>query len=215
MKVQSLLLASVVAASGFALPAFAADGHHGKHNRFSEASITAQLNRQQLHHPGMSGVHRWARLNDQRIAKGEKSEKTDISDTGRDFATANPAPTSATKILARTSNEMDQAVGMKTPVSEKEMQKAVSLDRVMNPLHSLDTAEIKSQKGEPIGDVRSVEITDNGMARAVRANVGGFLGMNEKVVTIPAEKLMYLKDRNLLVTDLSKADLSKLSSNDI
>ena len=47
------------------------------------------------------------------------------------------------------------------------------------------------------------------------ANVGGFLGMNEKVVTIPADNLIYLKDRNLLVTDLSKTELSKLSLNDI
>jgi hypothetical protein len=71
-------------------------------------------------------------------------------------------------------------------------------------MHSLQTAEIKNRNREPIGDVRSVEITDDGDARAVRANVGGFLGMNEKVVTIPADNLMYLKDRNLLVTDLSK-----------
>jgi hypothetical protein len=85
----------------------------------------------------------------------------------------------------------------------------------MNPLHSLDTAEIKNQMGEPIGDVRSVEITDDGTARAVRADVGGFLGMNEKTVTIPADKLMYLKDRNLLVTDMSKTEISKLSSNEI
>ncbi len=104
---------------------------------------------------------------------------------------------------------------MKKPVSKNEMRKAVSLDRVMNPLHSLDTAEIKSRKGEPIGDVRSVEITEDGSARAVRADVGAFLGMNEKIVTIPADKLMYLKDRNLLVTDMSKTELSKLSSNDI
>ena len=156
MKIQSLLLASVVAAGGFALPAFAADSHHGKHKRFSETRITAQLNRQQLRHPGMAGVHRWARLNDQRIAKADKSEKSEAPDTGRDFATANPNPTAATKMLARTGNEMDQAMGLKTPVSDKEMQKAVPLDRVMNPLHSLDTAEIKNQMGEPIGDVRSV-----------------------------------------------------------
>lgn len=218
MKIRSLLLASVVAASGFALPAFAADSHNGKHKPFSESKITAQLNRQQVRHPGISGVHRWARLNDQRLAKLENSTKLEnakVKATGRDFATANPAPNATTKMLARTSNEVDQAVGLKTPVSEKEMQKAVPLDRVMNPMHSLQTAEIKNQKGEPIGDVRSVEITDDGDARAVRANVGGFLGMNEKVVTIPADKLMYLKDRNLLVTDLSKTELSKLSSNDI
>jgi hypothetical protein len=215
MKIQSLLLASVVAAGGFALPAFAADSHHGKHKRFSETRITAQLNRQQLRHPGMAGVHRWARLNDQRIAKADKSEKSEAPDTGRDFATANPNPTAATKMLARTGNEMDQAVGLKTPVSDKEMHKAVPLDRVMNPLHSLDTAEIKNQMGEPIGDVRSVVITDDGTARAVRADVGGFLGMNEKTVTIPADKLMYLKNRNLLVTDMSKTDISKLSSNEI
>lgn len=210
MKVRSLLLASVVAAGGFALPAFAADTHHG--TRFSESKITEQLNRQQLRHPGMAGVHRWARLNKQRMAT---AKKTDVSDTGRDFATADPNPNATTRMLARTGNEVDQAIGMRTPVSDKEMKKAVPLDRVMNPLHSLSTAEIKSQDGEPIGDVRSVEITDDGTARVVHANVGGFLGMNETVVKIPADKLRYLKDRNLLITDMSRAELSKLSSNDI
>jgi hypothetical protein len=212
MKIQSLLLASVVAAGGFALPAFATDMHHQKHARFTEARITAQLNRQQLRHPGIAGVHRWARLNDQRTAKAPMAKK---ADTGRDFATADPNPPPTTRMLARTGNEVDEAAGIKMPVSGKEMQKAVPLDRVMNPLHSLDTAEIKDRTGEPIGDVRSVEISDDGTAQAVRANVGGFLGMNEKVVTIPADKLMYLKGRNILVTGMSKTELSKLSSNDI
>jgi hypothetical protein len=215
MKIQSLLLASVVAAGGLALPAFAAGSHHGKHMRFSEERITAQLNRQQLRHPGMAGVHRWARLNDERLAKTDKSKENETAATGRDFATADPNPTAATKVLARSGNEIDQAVGLKTPVSDKEMRKAVPLDRVMNPLQSLATAEIKNQMGEPIGDVKSVAITDDGTARAVRAEVGGFLGFNEKTVTIPAGKLMYLKDRNLLVTDMSRTEISKLSSNDI
>lgn len=209
MKIQSLLLASVVAAGGFALPALASDKHQPR--KFSEARITAQLNRQQLRHPGMAGMHRWARLSEPRMAKAERPDKPD---TGRDFATADPNPTPTARMLARTGNEMDQAVGMKAPVSKKEMQKAVPLDRVMNPLHSLDTAEIKNQNGEPIGDVRSVEISGDGTAQAVRANVGGFLGMNERLVTIPAGKLMYLKDRNILVTDMSGKELSKLSSND-
>jgi hypothetical protein len=212
MKVRSLLLASVVAAGGFVLPSFAADSHHGKHARLPETKITAQLNRQQLRHPGMAGVHRWARLNQRHTAKLEKPSSVD---TGRDFATADPNPTAAAKMLARTGNEVDQAVGMRTPVSEREMLGAVPLDRVMNPLHSLATAEIKNRMGEPIGDVRSVQITDDGTAQAVRADVGGFLGVNEKTVTIPAGKLMYLKDRNLLVTDMSKAEVSKLSSNEV
>jgi hypothetical protein len=184
MASRSLFFAGVIAANIAGLSA-QADSAHARALR-SDAAITTELNKAQLRHPGVAAAKRLARKGKYHRAKS----------------------------ASRTSTKVDEAAGKKKSISAKEMAKAVPLLQVTHPPRTLRTAEIKNQAGEPVGNVRSVEIAKNGTARAVHADVGGFLGMAEKKVTIPAERLMYLKDRNLLVTGLSRAEFSRLGSDE-
>ena len=124
--------------------------------------------------------------------------------------TANPAPSAADRAGAKVGNEIDEAVGPNNPISAEELSTAVSLSNIDNPAQALSTAQIKNAAGEAVGTVSSVDVSANGKAKAVHADVGGFLGMGERVVSLKADKLVYLKSRNLLVTHLSKDQIKSL-----
>ncbi len=129
---------------------------------------------------------------------------------GDTTTTAKPAPNAAERAGATVGNEVDKAIGAKTPVTEAEMTQAVSLSTINNPGKALSTAQIKNPAGEAVGTVSSVDVTAKGKAKAINANVGGFLGIADHVVALDASKLVYLKDRNLLVTRLSKDEIQAL-----
>jgi len=125
-------------------------------------------------------------------------------------STANPNPTATQRATARVGNEVDKAVGSSTPITKAELTHAISLSRIHDPAHALSTAQIKNTKGEAVGTVASVDVTPDGKAKAVHADVGGFLGIGGHVVALNADKLVYLKARNLLVTKLSKTEIQAL-----
>jgi len=124
--------------------------------------------------------------------------------------TTNPAPSAADRAGAKIGNEIDEAVGPNKPITADEMATAVSLSTIDNPAQALATAQIKNAAGEAVGTVSSVDVTPTGKAKSVHADVGGFLGMGEHVVALNADKLVYLKSRNLLVTRLSKDQIKSL-----
>ncbi len=124
--------------------------------------------------------------------------------------TANPAPSATDRVGAKIGNEIDKAVGPNNPITKQELGTAVSLSTIDNPAQALSTAQIKNAAGEAIGTVSSVDVTPTGKAKAVHADVGGFLGVGEHLVALNADKLVYLKSRNLLVTRLSKAQIKAL-----
>ncbi len=124
--------------------------------------------------------------------------------------TANPAPTATERAGAKVGNKIDEAVGPNNPISADELATAVSLSTIKNPAQALSTAQIKNPAGEAIGTVSSVDVTPKGEAKAVHADVGGFLGIGQHLVALDADKLVYLKSRNLLVTRLSKDQIKAL-----
>jgi hypothetical protein len=69
---------------------------------------------------------------------------------------------------------------------------------------------VKTADGQAIGEVRSVVVGPNGKANAVIVEVGGFLNVGERAVSIDAKAFTYLKDRNILVAALSKSDIEKM-----
>ena len=69
---------------------------------------------------------------------------------------------------------------------------------------------MKTASGDTVGEVRSVDVGPDGKAVAVVIEVGGFLGVGERAVSIEAKKFTYLKDRNILVVMLAKADIESL-----
>jgi hypothetical protein len=96
---------------------------------------------------------------------------------------------------------------MKKPVTHAELQNAVKLKNVENPQQTLAASEIKNRAGEPIGQVHKIEIGSDGSVQAIDADVGGFLGVGERVVSINPSHFVYLKDRNLLVTRMTKSEI--------
>lgn len=127
-----------------------------------------------------------------------------------DATTANPNPTAGERAAAKVGNEIDEAVGPSKPITDAEMKTAVSLSKIADPEQALSTAAIKNPQGEAVGTVASVDVAANGKAKAVHANVGGFLGMGDRVVAFDADKLSYIKSRNILVTRLSKDEIKLL-----
>ncbi len=126
--------------------------------------------------------------------------------------TANPNPTVTERAGAKVGNEVDKAVGATTPITKAELTNAVSLSKIDNPAQALSTAQVKNPAGEAIGTVSSVDVTPDGKAKAIHADVGGFLGIGTHVVALDADKLVYLKSRNLLVTHLSKDQIQALKA---
>ena len=127
-----------------------------------------------------------------------------------DATTANPAPSATDRAGAAIGNKVDQTMGPNNPISADEMGMAVPLTSITDPATALATAEIKNPGGEAVGTVSSVDVTPTGKAKAVHADVGGFLGMGEHRVALKADKLVYLKSRNLIVTHLSKDQIKAL-----
>jgi hypothetical protein len=107
-------------------------------------------------------------------------------------------------------NEVDTAVGPNTPITKAELANAVPLSSIKEPALTLSTAQIKNPKGEAVGTVSSVDVTPEGKAKAVHADVGGFLGVGGHIVALDADKLVYSKSRNLLLTKLSKDEIQDL-----
>jgi hypothetical protein len=124
--------------------------------------------------------------------------------------TANPNPTATERAGESVGNAVDQAVGPDKPITKAELTHAVSLSKIENPAQALSTAQIKNRAGQAIGTVSSVDVTPDGKASAVHADVGGFLGLGTHVVVLDASKLVYLKSRNLLVTRLTKKQIEAL-----
>jgi len=198
MKFKSIALAScaAIALGAMGTPALAAHRHHHHHHRMSsasrensqEAKTTRELNEQQAQNPGSTPSAQ--------TASNDQNADNNSSAVGR--------------AAAETGAEIDKASGVKKAVTDDEMRQAVSANQVPDPAKTLATAELKTQGGEAVGEVKAVEVNPDGTAKAIKADVGGFLGMGEREVNIDANNLRYIKDRNILVTDMTKPQIQNL-----
>jgi hypothetical protein len=87
-------------------------------------------------------------------------------------------------------------------------------DMVVQPfnlkIEDLEDADLENQAGDDIGDIENVLVDANGQPAAITAEVGGFLGMGQKIVVISLDRLQ-LKDDDL-VTTLTKEELGALET---
>jgi hypothetical protein len=120
------------------------------------------------------------------------------------------APTTAERTAAEAANEIEQAAAPTTEIMPAELAKGVSAEQVSEPEKTLATASVRTSNGEALGEVRSIVVGPDGKADAVIVEVGGFLNIGERAVSIEANKFTYLKDRNILVAAVVKADVEKL-----
>lgn len=123
---------------------------------------------------------------------------------------AQPAPTAAERTVAEAGNEVEQVASTETPFTQAELAAGLPAASVPNPATTLATASVQSPTGQKVGEVRSVVVSPNGMASAVVIEVGGFLNVGERAVSVDASRFTFLKDRNILVVAATKEDLEKM-----
>jgi hypothetical protein len=164
-----------------------------------EQSITAQLNREQ------ALIHR-------RLGATERAPLRAATNAygGEPGAPINGNTTPVARVFDRIGNEIDAAFDARTPVKDQELHKTIALNAIDDPQDVLAQVQIKNRQGEALGSVNSLNMAKSGRIDAVRADVGGFLGLGEHVVSIPVNRVVYLPDRKLLVTDMTRDDLKAL-----
>jgi hypothetical protein len=86
----------------------------------------------------------------------------------------------------------------------------VTLDKVSNPEGRLANASVQDKNGAKVGTVRKVFVDTGRNPTALQVDVGGFLGIGSKVVSIRAADLRYEQDRNMLTTTLRKPQIEAL-----
>jgi hypothetical protein len=135
--------------------------------------------------------------------------KQSQAEQAADLATT-PAPTAVERTAAEAGNEVVQAGAPNAAITPKEIADGLNAQDVPNPAESLSTAAVRTSNGEALGEVRSVVVGPDGKAEAVIVEVGGFLNVGERAVSIEAKRFTYLKDRNILVGSLDKSEVEKM-----
>lgn len=137
-----------------------------------------------------------------KTASQQQAEQTTATDPA--------APTVAEQVTAEAANEVEQAAAPNAEITPAELASGVKAEDVASPETTLATAAVKTSSGQALGEVRSVVVGPDGKADAVIVEVGGFLNVGERAVSIEASKFTYLKDRNILVASVAKADVEKM-----
>lgn len=135
------------------------------------------------------------------------AEKSTVDQIGQGATDAGKA---VGKVANEGANELDQAVAPEGGFTPAELAAAVPLSSVPAPAQTLRDAAVRNTKGEALGEVDSVVLDTTGKPQAVNVEVGGFLGVGERVVPLKAAQLVYLEQRDILVTTAGKAEVESL-----
>ena len=92
--------------------------------------------------------------------------------------------------------------------SSDDLAKGQRASDVSDPQTALASASIENDKGESLGQIKSVTVGSDGKAQAVNIEVAS--GAANKIVAVDATKFTYLPDHNVLVAELTKADLDSM-----
>lgn len=120
------------------------------------------------------------------------------------------APETGERAAAEAVNEVDQAIAPDETFTADELAKGVAASSVTAPATTFSTSIVKTRAGDALGEVRSVNVGPSDHAASINVEVGGFLGIDEHVVTIDASRFTYLAERNVLVADISKDEVAAL-----
>jgi hypothetical protein len=80
----------------------------------------------------------------------------------------------------------------------------------MDAKDKLASAKVDDPSGNIIGPVKQVMTGKSGMATQIHVDVGGWLGVGERVVAINARNFTYIPERGILLTKMSKNAIEKL-----
>jgi hypothetical protein len=95
-------------------------------------------------------------------------------------------------------------------VSEAEVSSGTPLHEVPDPSHALARSVVQTSKGEKIGEVEAVELGRDGKVKSVKVATTGMLGLGTLTKSIGASDLIYVKQRNILVSRLTKREINAL-----
>jgi len=126
----------------------------------------------------------------------------------RHFKLASVIALRAVPIAATSPVLAQKATGAATAERGTAMQ--VPLSKVSNPVGRLADSSVQDKNGDSVGSVRKVLANSAGKVTGVEVDVGGFLGVETKVVEIKARDLRYEQDRNVLTTTLRKSQIKAL-----
>jgi hypothetical protein len=111
---------------------------------------------------------------------------------------------------SKAGTEIEKAIGGGDTLSAADMQSAMSLSKVKDAKDKLASAKVDDPKGNIIGPVKEVMTGKSGTATAIHVDVGGWLGVGERVVSMKASDFTFIPGRDILVTKMSKAAIEKL-----
>ncbi|MDZ4870121.1 MAG: hypothetical protein SGI91_22585 [Alphaproteobacteria bacterium] len=108
--------------------------------------------------------------------------------------TARPSPAHES-VLAYSADALDVSTG-------------VPLNAIQDPAAVLPSMLVETSAGEKIGEVRSVEIDSSGAVRAVTVVTRGLFGLSTVSATISGDDVVYLRERNSLVSRLTQTEIA-------
>lgn len=86
----------------------------------------------------------------------------------------------------------------------------IPLSKVTDAKTTLASASVVDMDGNSVGAVHDVKADADGKAQEIRVDVGGFLGVGSKLVALTPSRLKYERDRNVLITDMTKDEIKAL-----
>ena len=86
----------------------------------------------------------------------------------------------------------------------------VALKDVPDPKNTLVRAKLIDLKGNSIGSVGDIMLDATGKPAALKVDVGGFLGVGAKVVTLNGDTVKWDPAKKVLVTSMTKEQLNAL-----
>jgi sporulation protein YlmC with PRC-barrel domain len=107
-------------------------------------------------------------------------------------------------------NKVEHAVGANEAFTKQELKSAVALNKLDMPEQKLSNAKIEDRTGASVGEVHDVVLSKTGKPTALHVDVGGFLGIGERMVAIPASRFSWLPDKNILVANMTKKQIESL-----
>ncbi|MET0547236.1 MAG: PRC-barrel domain-containing protein [Caulobacterales bacterium] len=132
------------------------------------------------------------------------------TETTATTTTETTAPSGAEVGAAKAGTNIEKSVGAKDAFTQEDAASAVALASVDRSAATLESAKVDDPSGAIIGTVKHVKHDKNGKVAALHVDVGSFLGVGGRVVEVPAGRFSYLPKRNILVTNLTKAEVEKL-----
>src|SRR5215475_5753003 len=89
-----------------------------------------------------------------------------------------------TNTASKPGTEIEKAVGAGDTLSAADMKSAMALSKVKDAKDKLASAKVDDPKGNIIGPVKEVITGKSGAPTAIHVDVGGWLGVGERVVSI-------------------------------